>query len=337
MTRRQLAVSLRPKGFSQIVGQDDVLNAIRGRYNNGVEQPAWMFIGSTGTGKTTLARILALWLQCRHGEVGEPCENCRLLTSSFQTKEINASLVTTKEAIEEIVRNSENRPFPPSKRNIFILDEAQKLSDGSQNMLLKYLEEPPLTTVWFICTSAENKILETLARRTRKLRIKTLGLEDIRKLVIRGMKFVGTDIKARPVDSIVDAIYEAKIWSPALILNGVENYLDGMPPKKAVKNIVAGYDTRAICKAVMAGDWDGIKKETSVAEPDELRGIRAAVAGYLRSVLENQVRGPRAKEAAEGIARLAQVDSYTDATQGPATVAVLYTLAEMMGRESIDD
>jgi replication-associated recombination protein RarA len=336
MARRQLAVSLRPKGFSEIIGQDSVLNAIRGRYNNGVEQAAWMFTGPTGTGKTTLAGILALWLQCRHGEVGEPCEDCRLLSSSFQIKDINASKITTKEAVEDVIRSSENRPFPPSKRNIFILDEAQKLSDGSQNLLLKYLEEPPPTTVWILCTSEKNKILETLQRRCRVLKLKPLGIDDIKKIVIRGMKRAKADFKARPVENIATALYEEKVWSPALILNGVENYLDGQPAKEAVKNLVEGYDTLAICRSLMRGNWDDVRKETSVADPDELRGIRKDVAAYLRKVLEDKGKGPRAKEASAGINLLAQVDAYTDATQGPATVAVLYLLCEMMAREDID-
>jgi hypothetical protein len=62
-----------------------------------------------------------------------------------------------------------------------------------------------------------------------------------------------------------------------------------------------------------------------------LRGIRAMVTGYLRGMLEKQVPGPRAKETAQAIGRMAQVDSYTDVTQGPATVAVLYELSQLFG------
>jgi hypothetical protein len=87
------------------------------------------------------------------------------------------------------------------------------------------------------------------------------------------------------------------------------------------------------------GDWDAIKKETSKATADDLRGIRAAVAGYLKSMLEHHVPGPRAKETAQAIGRIAVVDSFTDATQGPATVAVLYEISQLFGgpRSEQDD
>lgn len=333
MTRRQLALAYRPQRFSEIIGQDVELNAIKQKYAKGVEQPAWLFTGETGTGKTTTARILALSLQCRHGEMGEPCDKCQLNSSDYAITEINASHVTTKEEIGAVAESAVNRPFPPSRRRVFILDEVHKISAHSQNLLLKYWEEVPLTTVWMACTTDPLKLVAALRRRCAIVKLKLLGSKDIEKLVKRALKVVNSNLESDP---ITEALLTAKVQNPGLILNGVEEYLAGKNPADAVANLFSEYNTKAICRALMKGDWDIIREQTKKAEPDELRGIRAGVAGYLRSVLEEQVPGPRAAEAAAAIGRLALVDSMTDATQGPATVAALYELTQKMGREGVD-
>jgi len=300
-----------------------------------------MFTGPTGTGKTTVARILALSLQCTTGKMGEPCPVCYKDRASFSIQEINASQVSGVEKIGQIVQGVEYLPPAGSRRRVYILDEAQRLSRDSQNLLLKYFEDIPLTTVWIICTTDKNKILETLRRRCQILELKLLQTMDIQKLVSRAFLHAQKNgLVDRRVQPLVDQLWEVGVQSPGLILNAVENYLGGMTAENAVKNLVTGFDVRAICRAMEKGDWNVIRVETHKATADDLRGIRAAVAGYLRAMLERQIPGPRAKEAAMAITRLAQVDAFTDATQGPGTVAALYELSQIFGgpkTERVDD
>lgn len=335
---RQLALELRPKKLSELIGQEELISSIRNRYSRKEEPSAVMFVGTTGTGKTTLARILALSLQCRHGDFGEPCDDCRAAYSGFEIGEINASEETTKEGITEVVRGSSNRPFPPSRRKVIILDEAQKLSKGAQNLLLKYFEEAVPTTVWIVCTTEPEALGDAFKRRCRIWRLRELATSKvITKVVNRGLAHLNADVEKFPAGLLVEALMEQKVRSPALILNAVGNYLDGDSPKKAASDLVEGYDTKAICRSIISGDWGQIRKETVVAEPDQLAGIRASVAGYLRKVLEDQNPGPKATEYATAICMLAEVDSYSKATQGPATVATLYKLSQMMARRDIDN
>jgi hypothetical protein len=334
---RTLAHTLRPRRLSQLIGQDSLVATIKNQYKSKREPSAWLFVGPTGTGKTSVARILAISLQCTHGEFGEPCDDCIAKKNDFSIHETNASEVSGVAEIQKVAQASVYLPMPPSRRNIFILDEAQRVSKEAQNLLLKYLEDAPMSTVWIICTSEENKLAPAAIRRGQRLQLRLLQAEDIGKLVRRAFKFVG-DVKKKP-EPLVSALWEARIQSPGLILNAVELYLAGQTSKVAVESIGFGADTLAICRALEKGDWDVIRNQTRESTVDDLRGIRAQVAGYLRRCLERAIAGPRAGEFAKAIGRMAQVDSYTDATQGPATVGVLYELCQVFAGpvDAIDD
>jgi replication-associated recombination protein RarA len=312
-----------------------MVRAITEQYAQGREPSAWLFVGPTGTGKTSIARILAISLQCKHGVIGEPCDECRAKEKAYEIYEVNASEVSGVEEIRGLVQGSVYLPKNPTLRKVYVLDEAQRISVAAQNLLLKYTEDAPMTTVWIICTTDKSKILETLRRRCQTVSLKLLAADDVEKLVARGYAYVkkhATEERKMPKASrLVEQLWEYKVQSPGIILNAVESYLTGMTAEEAVKLWAVGYDTKAICRALEKGDWNAIKTETSKAENDDLKGIRAAVAGYLRATLEAKIPGPRAKELVTAIREIAQVDSFTDSTQAAATVAALYSISQMMG------
>lgn len=331
--KRQLAVSLRPTRFSQLVGQEPVVSAIRNIYEK-QEPSALMFYGGTGTGKTTIARILALSLQCEHAPLGEPCEACRKDRAGFAIEEINASEVS---GVDEIGAKAEASNYVPSvgRRRVFILDEAQRLSTASQNLLLKYFENAPKTAVWIICTTERHKILDTLQRRCKTFELKTLKVNDISKLVLRTTKaLIPHGIEPRRPKPLVEALWEAQIQSPALILNAVDNYLIAkMSAEDSVKGITQESDSKAICISVTKGDWDAVKKQLKEATPDDLMGIRASMAGYLKGMLIEAIPGPRSNEIAKAMGMIAKVDSY-NVTQSASTVGVLYELCQLFNDAS---
>lgn len=324
---RTLALSLRPKRFSEMIGQKAVTDVIKKQLAKR-EPPAWMFTGPTGSGKTTIARILANSLQCGHGEVGEPCDTCLKDSGNFATIEVNASEMNGVEQIGELAKTSVYNPAPPSKKRIFIFDEAQRLSTAAQNLLLKYFEDSPKSTVWMVCTTEPNRILATLRRRCKILEMKALQDAGITKLVARAYDAADAK-KGPPQAALVHQLGMARIQSPALILNAVENYLAEMSAKDAVKHLVTESDSLAICLAMEAGDWDQIKKEVENLTNDELRGVRASTAGFLKKKLLATVPGPRGDELARALDTIAKVDSFTDVTAGPTTVSALYKITRI--------
>ena len=149
-----------------LIGQKKVVSAIRSQIKSGRIPHAWMFTGITGAGKTTIARILAVALQCHHQKnFGSPCKDCWSARKDFAIYEVNASELNGVEDIGKIAANSRFAQMPPSTKRVYILDEAQMLSKNAQNLLLKFFEDASSTTVWIICTTERQKIIKTLQSR----------------------------------------------------------------------------------------------------------------------------------------------------------------------------
>lgn len=285
-----LSLSLRPRGFSQLVGQRRVTEAIQAQAGRRMPR-AWMFFGSTGTGKTTLARILALSYQCRHTKTwGEPCEQCWAHWNNFGIQEINASDLNGVEDMGKVAETARYRPIPPARTRVIILDEAQRVTSAAQNLLLKSFEDTPRTTVWVICTTEPAKILPTLRRRCMSYQLKPLGHEARELLLKRAAKTVKF---TKPLGDLVSECNEAQIGSPALLLMALEKYMAGMSVREAVAGVDGGaFDTLPVCRALILGKWLECRKALQEASADDARWIRASVCGYLRGCLvrENNVK-----------------------------------------------
>jgi len=315
-----LSLDLRPRALSRMIGQEKLVKAIRNHYASGREPRAWMFIGDTGSGKTTLARIIALSLQCTHQtEFGEPCKDCIEARTDFNIDEINASEVSGVEAVGQIAQNSNYTPLPPSRRRVFILDEAHQLSSASQNLLLKYFEDSPKTTVWIICTTEPQKILRTLRGRCLSYVMNPLSMKATQTLLDRAMKKLKSD---KDTSELFDQFMAQKISSPRLILMALEKFLAGSTAEEAVMGGEASVDTLKICKAVIKGDWESIAAEMGQADPNAFRVARAAVASYLKTVMLTS-QGTRANAAADAIEMLAQTSRTEESMQAAYTLAVL--------------
>jgi len=284
-----------------------------------------MFIGQTGAGKTTIARILSRAVQCRHGEFGDPCDKC--LKKNFGTGivEINASDITGIDDLRDALSGWDYEPQPYTRRRFYILDEAQMLSRSAQNLLLKYFEDCPTTTNWAICTTNPEKILPTLQRRCTKYTVPGLEEDGIRLLVTRALKKVRSPLDPTP---LVEALIEETISSPSLVVGAVEKYTAGADAEEAARvEISTELNTIALCRSVVAGSWEKAAKQLREAKPEDARGIRAAVAGYLKTILLDETEFSKRTEAiADGIQKLAQVYGADDKLALAATMAALYGL-----------
>jgi DNA polymerase III subunit gamma/tau len=327
---QQLSLAARPKSLDQLVGQQKTIDAIRGHMKSGRVIKAWALFGRKGTGKTTTARILAVSYQCSHQkEFGQPCLVCRQKKSGFDIAEINASDMTGIDAIRTALQGSDYGVLGAGKYRVYILDEVHRLSDAAQNLLLKYLEDTPSTTIFILCSTAPQKILETLRSRCVSYEMKELEEDDITILVTRLLKLIKSKL---PADRLVAELVEKHVASPRLIAQAVEKYAAGQAPEEAA--LVEGMtdvDISSLTRAMIHGDWPAVSDALMSQALADLRPVRIQVVAYLRTILlRDKLIGERTKVVADAITAIANLSGNAeDAVVNAAMAAELYRVTAL--------
>lgn len=190
-----LARKWRPKDFSEMAGQEHVLRVLSNSLNNNRLHHAYLFSGTRGVGKTTIARVLSKCLNCESGISSKPCGSCSSCTEidegrSIDFIEVDAASKTKVEDTRELL---DRLHFAPSKSRftIYLIDEAHMLSVNSFNALLKTLEEPPPHVKFLLATTEPKKLPVTILSRCLQFNLKNLAVEKISE----HLKFVLADEK----------------------------------------------------------------------------------------------------------------------------------------------
>jgi len=318
-----LSLAFRPQTLSELVGYEYLAKLIRGHALARMPQ-AWMFSGDSGVGKTTIARILAVALQCKHGEFGDPCAKCLARKNEFDIQEINASEINGVEGIGAVAKTSMYSPRPPSLARVFILDEAQRISDAAQNLLLKHFEDAPKTTTWIICTTNPTKILRTLKNRCVYYRLAGLNVDAVPVLVKKALKKVESKLDT---EEIIDALLENGIFSPRLILMALEKFLAGASVEVAVQvEMESPVNTLKLCRALMQGDWLKLHKHLKGLSNEDCNRLVYVICGYLKPILLQPRQTSSATLAATAIKELVSVGYLDETLRSAAIIATLYQL-----------
>jgi DNA polymerase III subunit gamma/tau len=173
----------RPQTFAEVVGQEAVVRTLTNAIEHDKVRQAYLFAGPRGTGKTSLARILAKSINCAHGPTATPdgtCNSCVAITagSSLDVVEMDAASQRGIDDIREIRDRAALQPVE-GRMKVYILDEAHQLTDAAWNALLKLIEEPPPHLLFVFCTTELQKVLPTVRSRCQTFVFERPRLPDL--------------------------------------------------------------------------------------------------------------------------------------------------------------
>lgn len=173
----------RPASFEEVKGQDHIVRTLKNQITSGRIGHAYLFCGTRGTGKTSIAKIFARAVNCEHPVQGSPCGTCRMCRqigagASLNVVEIDAA---SNNGVENIRELREQVQYPPTegRYRVYIIDEVHMLSIGAFNALLKTLEEPPDYVIFILATTEANKIPITILSRCQRYDFKRIALDTI--------------------------------------------------------------------------------------------------------------------------------------------------------------
>jgi DNA polymerase III subunit gamma/tau len=179
----------RPRTFDQVVGQEHVVRTLRNAVAQDKVHHAYLFVGSRGTGKTSMAKILAACLNCEQGPTVTPCGSCEscvaiAAATSMDVIEMDAA---SNNSVDDIRELRDSVAFAPvsGRHKIYILDEAHMLSPQAWNAFLKTLEEPPPRTIFVLATTEAQKVLPTVVDRCHRFDFTRPTVEQITAVLTR--------------------------------------------------------------------------------------------------------------------------------------------------------
>lgn len=302
----------RPLTFDSVVGQQHIVSTLEHAITEGRLSHAYLFCGPRGTGKTTMARILAKALLCRNAEAARAegasgcmpdgtCEECELIAegSHPDVYELDAASRTGVDNVREEIINSVNFSPVRGKYKIYIIDEVHMLTTAAFNALLKTLEEPPAHVIFVLCTTDPQKILETILSRCQRFDFHRIGNEDIEHRLAYVCEQEGFDYDDEALAIVArhakggmrDAL--STLEQLSVFGNGSVHADDARSLLGEVSDQILGEFARAIADRDVAGLYGLIRAQ--VEEGNDLLELTRDLVAHVRDVYVACVAGARAE------------------------------------------
>ena len=209
MSYQVLARKLRPRGFAGLVGQEHVVRALCNGLDSGRVHHAYMFTGTRGVGKTSIARILAKSLNCEGGVSSKPCGDCSICREIEENRfvdllEVDAASRTRVDDTRELLDNAQYLPAR-GRYKVYLIDEVHMLSASSFNALLKTLEEPPAHVKFLLATTDPRKVPVTVLSRCLQFQLRNISREEIARYLEGVLADEGLNFDAEALNIIAKA------------------------------------------------------------------------------------------------------------------------------------
>ncbi len=292
-----LARKWRPKRFSELVGQEHVVRALSNALDSGRVHHAFLFTGTRGVGKTTIARIFAKSLNCEQGTSAEPCGQCAACLDIdagryIDLLEIDAASNTGVDDVREVIENAQYMPSR-GKFKVYLIDEVHMLSKAAFNALLKTLEEPPEHVKFLLATTDPQKLPVTVLSRCLQFNLKRLDEEQIAGQITRILQAEAIEADEGAIRQIAKAA-DGSLRDGLSLLDQAIAYAGGALSDETVRTMLGTVDrTRvgAMLDALAAGDGQRLL-DTVAALADfspDWSGVLDALAETLHRIQVKQL------------------------------------------------
>ena len=265
MSYQVLARKYRPSTFSEVVGQEHILKALENSIKHNKLHQAYMFSGTRGVGKTTIARVFAKCLNCQKGDMpqAEPCNECAACLEikagrHIEFLEVDAASRTGVDDMRELLESVQYKPAN-ARYKIYLIDEVHMLSKSSFNALLKTLEEPPPHVMFLMATTEVEKVPKTVLSRCLQLNLKIIPENQIRDhaqslLDLEGIKYDDESL------ALIASSAQGSIRDGLTLLDQAIAHGNGVLESDQVKALLGTIDQSYIIELVnhvAASDGDG--------------------------------------------------------------------------------
>ena len=337
MSYQVLARKWRPRNFQQIVGQAHVVRALSNALDADRLHHAFLFAGTRGVGKTTIARILAKCLNCEQGVSSVPCGECSACTEIDEGRYMDLIEVdaASRSKVEETRELMDNVPFAPGRGRykVYLIDEVHMFSEKSFNALLKTLEEPPPHVKFLFATTDPQKLPVTVLSRCLQFNLKRLPADEIAAYLEKILGDEKIDAQATGL-RLIAAAADGSMRDALSLLDQAVSYGGGKLADSDVRTMLGTLERShvyALLEALVDGDGEALMAciENMSSEVTDYSEALAEIVSELQRIAVAQVV-PDAAPADEqdGAARAALAQKLS-----PEDVQLYYQMGIMSGKD----
>lgn len=294
MSYTALYRKFRPDNFDDVKGQDHIVTTLRNQITHDRIGHAYLFCGTRGTGKTSVAKILAKAVNCEHPVNGSPCNECAMCKAiqagiSMNVIEIDAASNNGVDNIREIREEVSYRPTE-GRYKVYIIDEVHMLSTGAFNALLKTLEEPPSYVIFILATTEAHKIPITILSRCQRYDFHRITIDTIAARLQELLDAEGVEAEDKAVRYVAKAGDGSMRDALSLLDQCIAFYLGQKLTYDKVLEVLGAVDTEVFSKLlrqVLAGNVTGSIRilEELITGGRELSQFVGDFTWYMRNLL----------------------------------------------------